>query len=390
MTDKIKITKANIAKIKTFPAGIYRDTELTGFAVRVTATKQTYIIDKRHSGQLIRKVIGDVGVLTPEEARTEAVKIFGDMAKGVNPNAEKIREKARKITLRQAFDDFVNMYEKRLSPHTMYDYKLAFKNTFKDWHNIPLADIDKSKVVAKFTKISQNAPYQANLHFRFLRRLFNFAIEQYEPLVSVNPCDRLKALKLWNKVERRQTYVKENEFAAVWQALTICPEDTEQTRHTKLQCKILLFTGCREQEIASLRRRDIDLKGKTITIEHTKNGRQHIIPYGKYTGELLTEICEGKAQNDYLFPAKNKEGHLKDSNKIVKKISDASGVEFTMHDLRRTFITIANNKIAVTGYTLKRLVNHSQSDVTAGYIIFDAEALRKPMQDIEDYILQHT
>ena len=44
---KLKITKANIDKIKRMPEGIYRDSDLIGFAVRVRATKQTYIVDKK-------------------------------------------------------------------------------------------------------------------------------------------------------------------------------------------------------------------------------------------------------------------------------------------------------------------------------------------------------
>lgn len=71
MAEKIKITKANIGEIKTFKEDIYRDTDLTGFAVRITSTKRTYITDKKHCNKLIRKVIGNIGVLTPEEARNE-------------------------------------------------------------------------------------------------------------------------------------------------------------------------------------------------------------------------------------------------------------------------------------------------------------------------------
>ena len=39
---------------------------------------------------------------------------------------------------------------------------------------------------------------------------------------------------------------------------------------------------------------------------------------------------------------------------------------------------------------MKRLLNHKidQSDVTAGYIIADAERLRAPMQKIIDYVLK--
>ena len=63
-------------------------------------------------------------------------------------------------------------------------------------------------------------------------------------------------------------------------------------------------------------------------------------------------------------------------------------VSFSTHDLRRTFITIAES-LDISVYSLKRLLNHKMTnDVTAGYIITDVERLRAPMQRITDYILK--
>lgn len=56
--------------------------------------------------------------------------------------------------------------------------------------------------------------------------------------------------------------------------------------------------------------------------------------------------------------------------------------------MRRTFITVAES-LDISAYALKRLLNHKMSnDVTAGYIIKDAERLRDPMQRITDHLLK--
>ena len=61
-------------------------------------------------------------------------------------------------------------------------------------------------------------------------------------------------------------------------------------------------------------------------------------------------------------------------------------MHFTLHDLRRTFITIAES-LDIPAYALKRLLNHKDSnDVTAGYIVSDVNRLREPMQRITDFI----
>lgn len=80
-------------------------------------------------------------------------------------------------------------------------------------------------------------------------------------------------------------------------------------------------------------------------------------------------------------------GGLTDPKKQIKNVIDESGVSFTTHDLRRTFITIAES-LDISAYSLKRLLNHKMTnDVTAGYIITDVERLRTPMQKITDYIM---
>ena len=72
---------------------------------------------------------------------------------------------------------------------------------------------------------------------------------------------------------------------------------------------------------------------------------------------------------------------------VIAKVKTASRVEFTLHDLRRTFITAAE-RLDLGIYAIKRLVNHSLSgDVTAGYIITDVERLREPMQRITDFLV---
>ena len=64
-----------------------------------------------------------------------------------------------------------------------------------------------------------------------------------------------------------------------------------------------------------------------------------------------------------------------------------SGVSFCLHDLRRTFITIAQDEVPYL--VLKKLVNHSVgSDVTAGYSNISLDKLRPHQQIITNKILK--
>jgi len=102
--------------------------------------------------------------------------------------------------------------------------------------------------------------------------------------------------------------------------------------------------------------------------------------------EAIFELRGACRAGAFVFPGRGRTGHLVDARKFLPILRKLSGVHFTHHDLRRTFITIAEG-IDIPYYALKRLVNHSMSgDVTAGYIVPDVERLRAPMQRISDEI----
>ena len=97
-----------------------------------------------------------------------------------------------------------------------------------------------------------------------------------------------------------------------------------------------------------------------------------------------------RVENDYVFDGADPKGHIVGIKRQQKKVRDASGVSFSIHDLRRTFLTIAES-MDISPYALKRLVNHKaieKTDVTAGYIVVDIERLRHASQRITNHILQ--
>lgn len=78
-------------------------------------------------------------------------------------------------------------------------------------------------------------------------------------------------------------------------------------------------------------------------------------------------------------------GHLYTVSKSLERITEKTGLPIRLHDLRRTFVSVANS-IRIPYYTIKRLVNHSSGgDVTASvYNVMDVDDLREPMQAITD------
>ena len=366
----------------------YRDAQLKGFALRVTANGiKSFVVEKLVNGKVRRMTLGRYGELTIEQARREAQKLLGKIATGIDPRAEQQIAELHGITLEQVFQDYLHA-RKDLKPRTLYDYRRVMAYVFSEWRNKPLLTITKDKVAKLHTRLGEeNGHAYANLAMRLLRALFNFAAGQYEDaqgrsLITDNPVKRLSQTRSWYRVERRQTYIKPHQLVAWYGGLEKMTNDTLRD-----YILVVLFTGLRRNEAAKLKWSDIDLKDKTLTIPDTKNHQPHTLPLSDYLLELFTRRNQ-HSTSEYVFPSTGKGGYIVEPRKQTAKVIEDSGVSFTIHDLRRTFITIAES-LDISAYAVKRLVNHKMSnDVTAGYIVSDVERLRKPMQSITDHLLK--
>jgi len=390
-----KINKSFVDSIPLSTSGqtFYRDSDLKGFGLRVGSTSKVYIAEGKINGKNVRLTIGKHGVFTAEQARLQARELLLLMAKGINPADLKQEEKSRAISLDAALADFLNA-RKNLKPRTVLDYQQTINTYLNDWKKKPLCRITKDMIAKRHALIGERSHAQANLAMRYLRALFNFAAGQYEnskgeSLFPENPVKRLSQTRAWYRIERRQTIIKAHELAPWYAAvMNIRNDPSGKNRETTRDYLLLvLFTGLRREEAAGLTWEHIDLRGKTLTVTDTKNHSDHTLPLSDFLLQLL-QRRKSQAVNQYVFPSTNGKGRITEPRPQMLKISSESGVQFTIHDLRRTFITIAES-LDIPAYALKRLLNHKMNnDVTAGYIIHDVERLRVPMQKITDYILK--
>lgn len=392
-SESTRLTKSRVDSVIPPASGQHflRDGELKGFALRTTPGAKSFVVEKRIDGRLRRITLGRYPELTVEMARKEALKLLGQIATGNNPIAERENEALRQTTLQQVFDDFLAA-RKSLKPRTKYDYQRVIAVAFPDWTAKPFLAITKDKISERHQKLGEaHGEAYANLAMRVLRALFNFALVQYEDrdghsLLSENPVNRLTKTRAWYRVARRQSVVKSHELPAWFDAVFKLKDRGDSSAVVADYLLLLLFTGLRRQEAAQLRWQDVDLLGATLTIPDPKNREPLTLPLSGFVLDLLRDR-KASATGGYVFPGGGAGGYLIEPRAQVRKVIFASRVEFTLHDLRRTFITAAES-LDISAYAVKRLVNHKmRGDVTAGYIVMDVERLRAPMQRITDYFL---
>jgi integrase len=380
---KAKITKSFVDSVPLSAKGqtAYCDSELRGFYLIVGTESKTYVAQKDIQGRSIRCTIGRHGHFTPEQARKIAKDKLYLMAQGIDPNAEEDKKRSQNITL----EDVLNAYlstRRNLKERTQEDYRYIFDRHLSEWKDTLMTDITKDMVGAYHAKIAEESgSYTANKAMRIVRALFNFAQATYD-ICPANPVVYLTRVKAWYKEERKRTYIKGHELKQWWEAVHALENDTYRDF-----LLFLLFTGLRRGEAQALMWENIDFKDRTFTIPDTKNGDPLTLPMG----DFLYSMFEGRRKRygnyTFVFPGTGEYGHLVEPKKGIAKVVKNSSVKFTCHDLRRTFITIAES-LEISAYALKRLINHRVTDVTGGYIIVDVERLRSPVQKIEAFILE--
>ena len=140
----------------------------------------------------------------------------------------------------------------------------------------------------------------------------------------------------------------------------------------------LIFTGLRRNEALTLKWSDIDFDNHSFTIEDTKNHESHSLPLTFVLDEVF-ERRKNNSGNPYVFQGSTPNGHLHPPKRQLERARELVGFHFDNHSLRRTFETTAN-RLALSTYTLKKLVNHKNTrDVTGRYIVLEIDELREPM-----------
>lgn len=135
--------------------------------------------------------------------------------------------------------------------------------------------------------------------------------------------------------------------------------------------KFALFAKMRRREVKGFLWKDVNLKDRSFIRNQTKNGDPLFCHYlTTFMNCFWKERCR---LNEYVFFGRYGIGCLQEPKKQIKRVVEVSGVEFSSHDLRRTFLSAAES-LDINYYTLKRLVNHkTDGDVTSGYISMDLE-----------------
>jgi integrase len=389
----------NIPNAEPGKRPVYHDDMVKGLSLRVTEKGvKSFIIRKRINGKLALNTLGRYPAMTIEQARKKARQTLNSYSAGANPNNEERDSHIKSITLGQTMNDYIHGRNAQLKPKTISDYNILFNRFLSEWANKELKSITRDMVSKKHAHIGDRSVYRANATMRLLRALFNYAAGAYEdskgePIVVHNPVQRISHNKSWYKETSRSNIIQPNDLSKWFDAVKALPENKNNGIRVNISNTVsdyllfILFSGLRQSEAAGLLWSDVDFNNKLFTVRDTKNHSDHTLPLSDYLYSLL-KTRNLNSNGLYVFAGANPNKSIVNPYKQIKKVREDSGVHFTQHDLRRTFATIADS-LEIQHHIIKRLMNHSNNDVTSKhYIKPSIETLRKPMDKINNYILE--
>jgi len=379
------LTQRAIAKLAAPTAHgrqtIYWDDELRGFGVQCSGktNQRVYIAQRDVNGRSRRITLGTVSGLTLDAARRRAEDALDDLRRGVDP-----KQKSKTYTLQEALDEYLGPKGEKhptLRPASVALYR-QLERLLKPWLSRTLSEITFDMVDRKHKELAKEiGPSTANLAMRVLRIVWNYAADG--STLPECPVSRLK--KRWYEEPRRTRHVAFEQLPQFYRALSAIENGAARD-----YIVLLLFTGMRRREAAGLRWTNVDLVQKIIRLpaDVTKAKRTLALPMSTFVYELLVRRRAVGGASPFVFPGRGKTGHITSTDKPLHDVAQATGIEVSCHDLRRTFASVAADTADVTWLALKLMLNHTtRGDVTAGYVQISTEQLRAAVQRVADKLV---
>lgn len=356
-----KIIDASASQSKDY---IVWDSDIKGFGCRIYPSGiKTYVFFYRHpkKRQKVGLKIGKHGNVTPDGAREIAQGWAGDVARGIDPKEYKQEQTQQSLTIRE----FSQIYLEKCAsvqnkPKTFKDYQgWLRRDILPRLGSKKLTDVTRQDIYDFHRSISKKTT--ANRCLAVLSKMYSFAKElnYYE---KENPFFRFKKHKE-NKIGR---ILNTQEFTDLNRVLNYQEMLRFTTPYVISAIRMLIYTGCRKNEILTLKWEDVHLEKDYIHVKDSKTGEK-IVPLNKFSKSVL-ESLKKQPDNPYIFCGAKPGTHLTDIKKTWYKIRGMIGIEnVRMHDLRHTFASMAiDTELDIFG--ISKLLGHKDIKTTMNYI----------------------
>jgi integrase len=388
-TEKKKLSSTFVASVKRAPPGKrleIRDTEVAQFALRVTDRGvKSYIVAKRWPGtkMTIKRTVGDAGVMSLADARKIARSWLELAEKGIDPQVHARKEaeaiaRDRGTSFAALAEDFIreDLADKRRGEA---DAREIRREVISRWGKLPATDINAGRVL-ELAKELKDKPATGRLILSHVKRLFAWALHQHDKTygnrygLKANPASDISPKRLFGEKKPRERSLDDDELRAL---LVACRE----LDYPIGSCvELLLLTGCRREEIAALRRSEINLDKRRLVVppERFKAGASHLVPLSTDAAALLEKLLPRHA-GPFVFSttagAKPINGWSKakvELDRVMARELKRAPAPWILHDLRHS-IRSRMAALGVTEIVAELVLGHGKKGMARVYNEFTYE-----------------
>ena len=365
------------------------DTTVGGLFVRVTAAgAKSYVVSWARGR---KKTLGRVGILTLDQARTEATQYLAEARAHGEPLA--VTQGRRGATLPSLRDFIEDTYMPWFKAHHRGHEKTqhTLSNNFDPIMAQRLDAITGRDLEQIRTGWMQagNKPSTVNRKMGSISGVFSRAVEW--DYIDEHPMAKLKQLKVDSKgvirylaagetkrlrdaLDARQDEMRaERESANAWRTDRYREpmpslQELAFTDHLKPMVLVSLNTGMRRGELFDLKWSAVNFDTKTITVAGatTKTIDTRHIPMNKETIGVLEAWKKQVSKSPYVFPGQGG-GRFEDVKSAWLKLLERAQIDgFRWHDMRHDFAS----RLVMAGVplnTVRDLLGHADIKMTLRY-----------------------
>jgi len=325
---------------------MYQQREAGGFGIRVLPTGHrnwifTYTFDGVRR-QMNLGVYPDVSLADARTAYSGAYSILHDKQNPRDPQAERdqrhhnerqVREEHRKAsTVADLVNEYIEKHAKLKKTSWMEDKRILDKDVLPVWSNRKAKEITRRDVLLLLDGMQGRGNGITTNTFKIIRRMFTFAVKK--EIITVSPCYAFEKGEELPTVSSRERTLTEDEIKVFWSGL-----DTTAISHDiRRILKMILLTGQRPGEVASMHRKEINGRWWEFTPKETTITKE--IPRAQriYLTDTALELIGQADDSGYVF-----KGNTDDTRHITERAIS--------HALRRNLLGYEPKKKATDGST---------------------------------------
>ena len=365
-----RLDSATISRrtVEALPVGdreaVYWDRELQGFGVRVYPSgSRVYLVQTRAGGKSRRLTVGRHGLISAEQARRKAARLIADIKAGNEPSLD------NGASGEDAGPTVAEAAERYMREHVMVRCKATTvqhcrhtleRHLLPALGNLCLDEIGRERVSALHYSLHET-PTMANQVVDMLSRLYYAAEGWGVAAEGGNPCRFVRKYK-----ERScERFLSEEEFRRLGRVLGEVEAEGKVCSSAVAAFRLLMLTGCRRNEILTLRWEDVDLEAGELRLRDAKTGARSVA-LSPPARRVLAGLPR-TPDNPWVIAGMKPGARLSNLNNawlVVRARADLKDVR--IHDLRHSFASRAlalGESLPMIG----KMLGHRKVQTTARY-----------------------